>query len=91
MTFGVADVDVIGGEEAFLMQLQRTNVAVSRAMGKCIVVMPDALAAHIPEDKRALATAHALKDYVEEFCNVRVDTSFQLGAESRPGQVRYRG
>ena len=91
VTFGVADVDVIGGEEAFLMQLQRTNVAVSRAMGKCIVVMPDALAAHIPEDKRALATAHALKDYVEEFCNVRVDTSFQLGAESRPGQVRYRG
>lgn len=91
VTFGVADVDVIGGEEAFLMQLQRTNVAVSRAMGKCIVVMPDALAAHIPEDKRALATAHALKDYVEEFCNVRVGTSLQLGAENRPGQIRYRG
>ncbi len=91
VTFGVADVDVIGGEEAFLMQLQRTNVAISRAMGKCIVVMPDALAAHIPEDKRALATAHALKDYVEEFCNARVETSLQLGAESRPGQVRYRG
>ena len=91
VTFGVADVDVIGGEEAFLMQLQRTNVAVSRAMGKCIVVMPDALAAHIPEDKRALATAHALKDYVEEFCNIRVGTSLQLGAENRPGQIRYRG
>ncbi|WP_425514812.1 hypothetical protein [Comamonas fluminis] len=38
VSFGVADIDVIGGEEAFLMQLQRTNVAVSRAMGKCIIV-----------------------------------------------------
>lgn len=91
VTFGVADVDVIGGEEAFLMQLERTNVAVSRAMGKCIVVMPNALAAHIPEDKRALETAFALKDYVEEFCNQRVDAVFQSPTGNRPGQIRYRG
>jgi hypothetical protein len=90
VTFGVADVDVIGGEEAFLMQLERMNVAVSRAMAKCIVVMPDALAAHIPEDKRALSTAHALKDYVEEFCNLRVDATFVGPSGTRNGQVRYR-
>jgi superfamily I DNA and/or RNA helicase len=90
VTFGVADVDVIGGEEAFLMQLERTNVAISRAMAKCIVVMPDALAAHIPEDKRALATAYALKDYVEEFCNCRVDSTLSTPSETRWAQVRYR-
>lgn len=90
VSFGVADVDVIGGEEAFLMQLERTNVAVSRAMGKCIVVMPDALAAHIPEDKRALQTAFALKDYIEEFCDVRQSVQFELGNEVRPGQVRFK-
>lgn len=90
VTFGVVDVDIIGGEEAFLMQLERTNVAVSRAMAKCIVVMPDALAAHIPEDKRALKTAYALKDYVEEFCNRRVDTQLTEVGGSRRGQVRYR-
>ena len=90
VTFGVADVDVIGGEEAFLMQLERTNVAVSRAMAKCIVVMPNALAAHIPEDKRALETAFALKDYVEEFCNQRVDALLQSTTGNRAGQVRYR-
>jgi hypothetical protein len=90
VTFGVADVDVIGGEEAFLMQLERTNVAISRAMAKCIVVMPDALAAHIPEDKRALATAYALKDYVEEFCNCRFDSTLSTTSESRWAQVRYR-
>ena len=64
---------------------------VSGTTGARSIVMPDALAAHIPEDKRALATAHALKDYVEEFCNVRLDTLLQQGADSRPGQIRYRG
>jgi hypothetical protein len=89
VTFGIADVDVISGEEAFLMQLERTNVAVSRAMAKCIVVMPNALAAYIPEDKKALATAFALKDYVEEFCNVRISTSFSDEPTARGAEVRY--
>lgn len=89
VTFGVADVDVIGGEEAFLMQLERTNVAISRAMAKCIVVLPTALAQHIPEDKRALETAFALKDYVEEFCNVRVTTVLSQAGQQRAAEVRY--
>ncbi|WP_323846587.1 DEAD/DEAH box helicase [Microbulbifer magnicolonia] len=88
VTYGVADVDVISGEEAFLLQLERTNVAISRAMGKCIVVMPRSLAKHIPEDKKALETAHALKDYLDEFCNVRVDCEFSDPQEVRPGQIR---
>lgn len=90
VTFGVADVDVIGGEEAFLMQLERTNVAISRSMAKCIVVMPSALAAHIPEDKRALETAFALKDYVEEFCNLRINDTVSGSQGTRMLQVRYR-
>lgn len=90
VTFGIADVDVIGDEEAFIMQLERTNVAVSRAMAKCIIVMPDSLAAHIPEDKRALETAHALKNYVDEFCNQRLDTNLTGTSGVRMGQVRYR-
>lgn len=89
VTFGVADIDVISGEEAFLMQLERTNVAVSRTMAKCIVVMPKSLAAHIPEDKKVLATAFAIKDYIEEFCNVRIPTTLSNGIESRWAQVRY--
>jgi hypothetical protein len=89
VTFGVADTDVISGEEAFLMQLERTNVAVSRAMAKCIVVMPKTLAAYIPEDKKTLATAFALKDYIEEFCNVRIDTTLSNAVQTRWAQVRY--
>lgn len=90
VTFGVADIDVISGEETFLMQLERTNVAISRAMAKCIVVMPRALAAHVPEDKRALETAFAIKDFVEDFCSQRVDDVLQLAAGNRAVQVRYR-
>lgn len=90
VTFGVADVDVISGEETFLMQLERTNVAISRAMAKCIVVMPRVLAAHVPEDKRALETAFAIKDFVEDFCNQRVDDMLQSPAGNRGIQVRYR-
>ena len=79
----------MSGEEAFLMQLERTNVAVSRAMAKCIVIMPKTLAAYIPEDKKALATAFALKDYIEEFCNVRIDTTLSDTTQPRWAQVRY--
>ncbi|WP_419831696.1 DEAD/DEAH box helicase [Endozoicomonas atrinae] len=89
VTYGVADVDVIAGEEAFLMQLERTNVAVSRAMAKCIVVMPQPLAKHIPEDKKTLETAHAIKDYLDEFCNVRVGCEFSDSHETRTAQVRF--
>ncbi len=89
VTFGVGDTDVIGGEEAFLMQLERTNVAVSRAMAKCVIVMPKTLAAYIPEDKRVIATAYALKNYIEDFCNVAINTVLESGTEKRPAQIRY--
>lgn len=89
VTFGVGDADVIMGEEAFLMQLERTNVAISRAMAKCIVIMPMTLAGHVPHDKRALETAHAIKDYVDEFCNREIADQIILGGTSKHAKVRY--
>lgn len=89
VTFGVGDVDVIMGEEAFLMQLERTNVAISRAMAKSIVIMPMTLAGHVPQDKKAIETAHAIKDYVEEFCNGEVTDLITLGSTSRQAKLRY--
>lgn len=68
VSFGVGDVDVIQGEEEFLLQMERTNVAISRAMAKCIVIMPKSLAYHLPNDSKVAKTASALKSYVEEFC-----------------------
>ncbi|MEM9214714.1 MAG: AAA domain-containing protein [Cyanobacteria bacterium P01_F01_bin.150] len=89
VSFGVADIDVISGEEAFLMQLERTNVAISRAMAKCITVMPKSLASYIPADKKTLNTAFALKDYIEEFCNMRVNTKLSDATHTRKAQIRY--
>lgn len=89
VTFGVGDADVIMGEEAFLMQLERTNVAISRAMAKCLVIMPMTLAGHVPQDKKALETAHAIKDYVDEFCNQEIAGQISDGATLRQAKLRY--
>jgi len=77
------------GEEAFLMQLERTNVAISRAMAKCLVIMPMTLAGHVPQDKKALETAHAIKDYVDEFCNKEVTNQITHGTTSKQAKLRY--
>ena len=64
----MGDTDIIEGEEEFLLQLERTNVAISRARAKCIVLMPKSLAYHLPTDEKAAETSIALKSYLEEFC-----------------------
>ena len=89
VTFGIGDVDVIMGEESFLMQLERTNVAISRSMAKCLVIMPMTLAGHVPLDKKALGTAHAIKDYVDEFCNQEVVEQITYGTTSKQAKLRY--
>jgi hypothetical protein len=91
VTFAVGDADVISGEEAFLMQLERTNVAVSRAMAKSIVIMPMTLAGHVPQDKKALETAHAIKDYVDEFCNKEAVGQISVLASLRNAKLRFHG
>jgi hypothetical protein len=89
VSFGVADGDVIAGEEVFLMQMERTNVAISRAMAKCIVVMPTTLAGHIPQDKRALLTAHAIKGYVDDFCSQASNIAIVENGQARHGKLRW--
>lgn len=81
VSFGVGDVDVIQGEEAFLLQMERANVAISRAQAKCIVIMPRSLAYHLPADAAVSKTAAALKSYVEEFCDHRQRFSAGTGPE----------
>lgn len=89
ISFGVGDTDVISSEEEFLMQLERTNVAVSRAMAKCIVIMPTNLARFIPQDKKALQSAHALKGYVDEFCSNSQDIIINYEQNTHTGKIRW--
>jgi hypothetical protein len=89
VSFGVGDTDIIEGEEAFLLQMERTNVAVSRAMAKCIILMPASLAYHLPSDQKASDTSVALKSYVEEFCSNRQKVEIAFAGEVREGEVRW--
>lgn len=89
VSYGVGDTDIIEGEEEFLLQLERTNVAISRAKAKCIVVMPKTLAYHLPSDKRAADTSVALKSYLEEFCDNRISTNIEHGGVMRAADVKW--
>jgi hypothetical protein len=90
VSYGVGDTDIIEGEEQFLLQLERTNVAVSRAKAKCIVLMPKSLAYHLPTDQKAADTSVALKSYLEEFCSQRFAVDIQDGAGiSRAAEIRW--
>lgn len=90
VSYGVGDTDIIEGEEEFLLQLERTNVAVSRAKAKCVVLMPKSLAYHLPTDQKAAETSIALKSYLEEFCGQRlaVDIQDEAGVR-RLAEVRW--
>lgn len=89
VSYGVGDTDIIEGEEEFLLQLERTNVAISRARAKCIVLMPKSLAYHLPTDEKAAKTSIALKSYLEEFCGQRKAVAVEFGGEKRAGEVRW--
>jgi hypothetical protein len=89
VSFGVGDTDIIEGEEAFLLQMERTNVAVSRAMAKCIVLMPKALAYHLPTDAKAAEASVAIKSYIEEFCRHRTATTVTFDGLTRGAEVRW--
>lgn len=89
VSFGVGDTDIIEGEEEFLLQLERTNVAISRARAKCIVLMPKSLAYHLPTDEKAAETSVAIKSYLEEFCGHRKAVTAEFGGEKRNGEVRW--
>lgn len=90
VSFGVGDTDIIEGEEAFLLQMERTNVAVSRAMAKCIVIMPKALAYHLPTDVKAAEASVAIKSYIEEFCRHRTASTITVDGVARSAEVRWR-
>jgi len=89
VSFGVGDTDIIEGEEEFLLQLERTNVAVSRARAKCIVLMPKSLAYHLPTDEKAAETSIAIKSYLEEFCGQRTKVIVDADGKKRNGEVRW--
>lgn len=68
VSFGVGDPDIIIQEEEFLLNLNRTNVAISRAEDKVLVLISDELVHHLPDDKGIIKTSKAIKNYVHQYC-----------------------
>jgi hypothetical protein len=71
ISFGVGDPDLIAAEEEFLLKFERTNVAISRARTKCILLISEDLAYHLPSERETIVTAKAVKYYVSTFCQPR--------------------
>lgn len=89
VSFGVGDSEIVESEEEFLMQLERTNVAVSRAMAKSIMIMPKSLAYHLPSDKKIAESARALKSYIDEFCSESQKYVHPLSSGNREFELRW--
>jgi len=85
ISFGVGDPDLIADEEGFLLQLERTNVAISRARAKCLVLISEDLAYHLPSDRETIQTSKAVKAYVSDFC--RQTSEADVTAASGPNRL----
>jgi len=89
ISFGVGDPDLIADEEAFLLQLERTNVAISRARTKCIMCISDDLIYHLPSEKETIATSKAVKAFVSEVCHNSQQISLSYDGTVRNASVRW--
>jgi hypothetical protein len=90
ISFGVGDPDLIADEESFLLQLERTNVAISRARAKCVVLISEDLAYHLPSDRETIQTSKAVKAYVSDFCRQTSEAQVTTaGGVSRTLTIRW--
>ena len=89
ISFGVGDPDLISDEEDFLLQLERTNVAISRARAKCVLLISEDLAYHLPSDRGTILTSKAVKSYVSDFCRQTERVEVIIGGVTRQLTVRW--
>lgn len=90
VSFGVGDPDIIAQEEEFLLDLNRTNVAISRAEAKVVVFISENLIHHLPQDKEIIKTAKAIKSYTHQYCNHKEQQTVAYQSKQKVLNVRYR-
>jgi hypothetical protein len=90
VSFGVGDPDVITQEEEFLLNLNRTNVAISRAESKVIVFISENLIHHLPQDKEIIKTARAIKSYTHQYCDKKEILQVSYKEKKKNLYVRYK-
>ena len=90
VSFGVGDPDIIEDEEEFLLNLNRTNVSISRAEDKVLILISDELAHHLPEDKEIIKTSKAIKSFVYQYCNRNKNYSVNDNGSEKVVNLRVR-
>jgi hypothetical protein len=68
-SYAVAEPDFVAGEEAFILDPRRFNVTLTRARGKFILLISDAVLQHLPSEADAARDAAHLQLFVEEYCD----------------------
>lgn len=91
VAFGVGDPAIIEAEEEFLLQLNRTNVAISRAISKSIMVISEELVHHLPDDLDVVKTSKAIKNYVYQYCNNTTTLEPEINNETREVTINWKG
>ena len=87
VSYGVGDEDIIREEEEFLINLNRTNVSISRAKQKVIVMMSDELAMHLTNDEDLVVHAKAIKRF-DHYCQNQ--TTFKVPWLGKLREINYR-
>lgn len=93
VSFALGDIDMIGQEEEFIMNLNRFNVIVSRARAKVIVFLSEELAYYLANDIDVLNNSKLLSKFANTYCDNQIDLSlgYMHNGEERevPGLLKY--
>lgn len=89
ISYGVGDEDIIRQEEEFLLNLNRTNVSVSRAKQQAILIMSEELLQHLTADDDIATHAKAIKRY-DHYCKEEKQFTLEWNGQSRELNYRWR-
>ena len=90
VSFGVGDPDIIRQEEEFLLNLNRTNVAISRAEEKILIIISEKLVHHLPDDKEVIKTSKAIKSFVYQYCSNKKIYTVKYDSDEKIINYRYK-
>lgn len=68
-TVGVSSVDQLTGEEAFLYDMNRFNVLISRAKHKMLLICSRNYLRYVPRDREVMAVAARVREFAFELCD----------------------
>lgn len=89
-SYTVADRDFVTSEERFILDPRRFNVTLTRARGKFIMFVSEALIQYLPSDAEVARDAAHLQLFVENYCST-VDETIALPFLDGGGATYVRG